>query len=550
MNYAFLLLFLCQSGFPQDNSIVVQVDATDKGKPLKHVWQYFGYDECNYTTTPEAVDLAQTVVDMNQERVYLRSHFLLNNGDGKAALKWGSTNVYQENQQGEPIYSWQIMDDIMDTVVGAGALPLVEIGFMPRDLSSRPEPYRNSDIYRLDGGCFYAPKDYNKWADLIRVWAQHSKQRYPDVEQTWLWELWNEPNIGYFHGTLEEYIKLFDHTEYALHEVLPKAILGGPHTAGVGGDYLRNFLTHCAKGINSITGEKGTRLDYIGFHAKGGVRLSDGHVQMNLGNQLRQHRDGFSIVGGFMEFKTTPIIIGEADPDGCAACPSSRFPERGYRNVSAYAAYEVAMMKHTLDLAEQENVNLQGIVTWAWMFDGQPWFDGFRSLATNGVHKPVLNGFKMLGMLQGNRIPLYSSGAAGLDAILDGQLRNRADIDGFATGTPYKAQVVLWNYHDNLVESSPANIKLEIKYPDHKARKARIVHYRVDELHSNAYDVWLKMGSPQDPTPSQIQALKEAGHLEALEPIRFIPIVGGRLNLSFKLPRFAVSLIEVEWITP
>ncbi|MBN1818572.1 MAG: hypothetical protein JW828_14510 [Sedimentisphaerales bacterium] len=526
---------------------MIQVDGSAEGKPFQHVWQYFGYDECNYTTSPDAMDLAQAVVDMNREQVYLRSHFLLNSGDGKASLKWGSSNIYRENEQGEPIYSWEIMDGIMDAVVGCGALPLVEIGFMPKDLSSRPEPYRNSDTYKLDGGCFYPPNDYEKWAELIRTWARHSKQRYPDVEQTWLWELWNEPNIAYFHGTLQDYIKLYDSTERALHEVLPKAMLGGPHTAGVGGDYLRGFLTHCARGVNAVTGKKGTRLDYIGFHAKGGVRLSDGHVQMNLGNQLKQHRDGFAMIADFPEFKTTPIIIGEADPDGCAACPSSRFPEHGYRNVSAYAAYEVAMMKHTLDLAERENVNLQGVVTWAWMFDRQPWFAGFRSLATNGVHKPVLNGFKMLGMLQGDRIPLHSSGAAGLDAILAGQLRRHGDIDGLATRTPCKVQIVLWNYHDNLIQGNPENIELHVKCPDSKNKKARLVHYRVDEDRSNAYSAWLKMGSPRDPTSEQIQILKEAGQLEILEPIRFIPVRNGQLNVSFELPRFAVSLIEMEW---
>ena len=100
------------------------------------------------------------------------------------------------------------MDGVMDAITGAGAFPLVEIGFMPHDLSIHPDPYQNSGVYLLDGGCFYPPTDYSKWADLIRAWANHASGRYPDVGATWLWELWNEPDIGYWNGTFDEYAQL------------------------------------------------------------------------------------------------------------------------------------------------------------------------------------------------------------------------------------------------------------------------------------------------------------------------------------------------------
>jgi xylan 1,4-beta-xylosidase len=437
----------------------VYVDATRRGEPLKHVWSYYGYDECNYTTTADCVALMNTVAEINAEPVYLRQHFLLNSGAGAADLKWGSTNVYRENERGDPVYSWDLMDGIMDAVVASGCRPLVEIGFMPRDISSRPEPYRNSSTYRLDGGCFYPPKDYDRWAELIRQWVRHSAARYANVEEEWLWELWNEPNIDYWRGAFEEYCRLFDHTERAVHDVLPRAVLGGPHTAGAP-EFLRDFLEHCARGRNHVSGGQGTRLDYIGFHAKGGVSLKDGYVRMNLGNQLRIHRQGFGIVADFPQFRDTPIIIGEADPDGCAGCPSSQFPERAYRNGPAYGAYEAATMKYSLDLAKRQKVNLQGVLTWAFMFDGQPHFEGFRTLATNGLHKPVLNAFKMLGQLTGDEIPLQSDWALGLDTILSASVRARPDINGMAVADERQVKILLWNYHDDLVEAEPASIRL------------------------------------------------------------------------------------------
>lgn len=114
----------------------IDVDATRPGEPMRHVWSFYGYDEANYTTTPDGIALMHTVAAINPEPVYLRKHFLLNNGDGRPALKWGSTNVYTEDEQGNPVYSWDIMDAIMDAVVDAGCRPLVEIGFMPEALTS------------------------------------------------------------------------------------------------------------------------------------------------------------------------------------------------------------------------------------------------------------------------------------------------------------------------------------------------------------------------------------------------------------------------------
>jgi xylan 1,4-beta-xylosidase len=540
-----ILAVLAQVAWAQPQTVSIHVDARNRGRPLKHVWSHYGYDECNYTTAPDCVSLMETVARINASPVYLRQHFLLNSGDGTAALKWGSTNAYSEDETGRAVYSWEIMDGIVDAVVASGCRPLVEIGFMPEALSSRPEPYRNSDTYRLDGGCFYPPDDYDRWAELIRQWVRHSAARYPNVEAEWLWELWNEPNIDYWHGKFEEYCKLFDTTEKAVHEVLPKAVLGGPHTAGAP-EFLRDFLEHCAGGTNYLSGAKGTRLDYIGFHAKGGVALRDGHVRMNLGNQLRIHRSGFGIVADFPQYRQTPIIIGEADPDGCAGCPSSQFPEGGYRNVPAYGAYEVATMKYSLDLARRQGVNLRGVLTWAFMFDGQRYFEGFRALSTNGIHKPVLNAFKMLGQLTGDEIPLLSDGALGLDEILSRSARTKPDINGMAVASERQVKVLLWNYHDVLTEADPASIRLIVTTPDEWTGKTRLTHYRIDETHSNAYTKWIELGRPQDPDSDALAQLKAAMQLETLEPARSIDITDGQAALEFALPRFGLSLIVLE----
>jgi xylan 1,4-beta-xylosidase len=532
--------------------ILIAVDASTPAAPLRPVWPFFGFDECNFAVSPEARKLMRTLASSQRDTVFLRSHFLLNTGNGVPALKWGSTNAYTEDYAGTPVYDWTLMDGIMDSITGSGCLPLVEIGFMPKALSVRPEPYQHVYPPAQWAGWAYPPKDHAKWAGLIRAWAAHSRQRYgADAEDRWLWELWNEPDIFYWQGSFEDYCRLFDHTENALHAVLPRAALGGPHSTGPAwpkaGAFLKRFLEHCARGVNAATGTTGTRLDYVGFHSKGSTRLVDDWPRMNLGLNLDSNRTGFGIVAGFPEYKNTPIIIGECDPEGLAALSSTVHPANGYRNGSAYAAYEAALMKHTLDLAERTGVNLKGVLTWAFMFDGKAYFEGYRTLSTNGLAKPVLNVFKMLGQLEGNRVPLTSGGALGVDAIIRDRVVAAPDIDGLAASTGETTRVLLWNYHDDIKPAGPAAVRLEIQAPPGAGPRARLAHYRIDDSHSNAFTRWLEMGSPQKPTGAQIVELEKAAELGLLSPELECDVTNGRLALDFELPRHGVSLIEVRW---
>src|SRR3954453_13735446 len=89
-------------------TVDVSVDATAEGTPLERVWPFYGYDEINYTTLPEGKALLGTLAAAHTAPVRVRSHFLLNTGDGTPALKWGSTNVYTEDATSSPLYSWTL----------------------------------------------------------------------------------------------------------------------------------------------------------------------------------------------------------------------------------------------------------------------------------------------------------------------------------------------------------------------------------------------------------------------------------------------------------
>jgi xylan 1,4-beta-xylosidase len=534
------------AGRAQAQSVAISVDATAPGAPIPHIWDFHGFDEVNYSTSAEGRALLNTLGQIDPTPPHIRMHFLLNTGDGTPALKWGSTNVYTEDAAGNPVYSWTITDQIMDAVTGAGGLSFTEIAFMPQALSPHPTPYQNSSTYASDSGSFYPPSDYANWGDLISTWARHLNSRYPNVAQSWLWELWNEPDLSYFHGTAAEYEKLYDYTEAALHQVIPTAKLGGPAVASSGSSLLSSFLQHCANGTNAVTGKTGTRLDLVSFHAKGGATIVNGHVEMNMGQQLSLHRTGFSAVAAVPAFKQLPIYVSEADPDGCAACPVSSTPADAYRLYPAYGAYVIEMSKRTLDLASSMGVNIAGLITWAFTFPGTPYFAGYRALGTNGIELPVLGAFRLLGGLNGARLPVTSSGAATLASILANSVRGAADVDGMATLDGDKVEILVWNYHDDLVTATPATVNLTVKMPASFGPTVSMTHLRVDEQHGDAYTVWTSQGSPNTPSAVQIQAMQAGMLPAALGAPQSLPVAGGTATISFALPRSGMSLLTLS----
>ena len=536
-------------------AVTISVDAADRRGPMTPMWAWFGYDEPNYTYMKDGTKLLSELAALSPVPVYVRAHNLLTTGDGTPALKWGSTNAYTEDANGRPRYDWTIVDRIIDTYVQRKMKPLVEIGFMPEALSTKPQPYKHdwkpgAPYNRIYTGWTYPPKDYDKWRDLVSEWVRHSVSRYGKAEvESWYWEVWNEPDIGYWSGTPEEFRKLYDYAADGVKRVLPTARVGGPHITGPNGarpqQLLREFLEHCLRGTNYATGRTGSPLDFIAFHAKGAPRVVDGHVRMGISNHLRAISNGFQIVASYPELKSTPIVIGESDPEGCAACSVATNPENAYRNGTMYSSYTAAQLARTYQLADLHGVNLLGSVTWAFEFEDQPYFAGFRDLATNGIDKPVLNVFRMLGMMRGDRLATTSTSAAPVEAIRDAGVRGAADVNAIATRSGRNLAILLWNYHDDDLPAPPADIALTIA----NAADGRplLTHYRIDDRHSNSYAAWQRMGSPAAPTEAQYRQLESHGRLQRLEAPRRLRTEKGRLTIDLQLPRQGVSLLTMVY---
>jgi xylan 1,4-beta-xylosidase len=538
------------SAFP----VAITVDAADVRDELKPIYRFFGGDEPNYTTMKDGRKLLCDIGALGEPQEYFRTHNLLNTGDGTPALKWGSTNAYTEDASGRPVYDWTILDRIFDATLAAGVKPYAQIGFMPQALSTQPEPYQHQwrpgfpyqEIYT---GWAYPPKDYAKWAELVYQWVRHCVDRYGAAEvEKWYWEVWNEPNIGYWKGTPAEFRRLHDYAIDAVRRALPTARVGGPDTAGDGGKFMEEFLEHCLRGTNHATGKIGTPLDFIAFHAKGTTPVfRDGHVRMGIGGQLKTIDAGFARIARYPELKGKPVILGESDPDGCAACQGAHL---GYRNGTLYSSYTAASFARKHLLAEKHGVNFEGATTWAFEFEDQPYFAGFRALASNGLTLPVFNVHRMMARMSGRRVETRSSADAGLEAIIAAGVRAAPDVAALASLDPARRQlaVLVWHYHDDDVPGADAAVTLTCAGLPLSLATARVTHTRVDELHSNAYALWKSLGAPVAPSRPQYAQLAAASQLAPLAGAApSVSVSDGRASLAFTLPRQAVSLVILAW---
>jgi xylan 1,4-beta-xylosidase len=268
---------------------------------------------------------------------------------------------------------------------------------------------------------------------------------------------------------------------------------------------------------------------------------------MGISSQLRTINSGFGIIASYPELKSKPIIIGESDPDGCAACTAQLSPQNGYRNGVLYASYTAASFGREQEIADRNGVNLEGALTWAFEFENQPIFAGFRVMATNGITLPVFNVFRMMGKMSGNRVTVDSSGEVPLDQIIRTGVRTTPDVTALAAINGNKLYVFTWHYHDDDLPGPDAAISMALKGLPPQAQKLQFEQYRIDNDHSNAFTAWKKMGSPANPTPEQYAQLEKASQLESMGAAESVNATGGAASIQLKLPRQGVSLLVFSW---
>ena len=576
----------------------IEVDADRSLGELPRPWTTIGYDELNWSYTPRGKRALRAFAQFAERPYHVRAHNLLTSGRGFSWPHWGSGNVYHEDAAGSPYYDWTTVDLVFDAYREVGFKPLVELGFTPRALvpegtelpfTRSPSQYGTYEAYEWS----LPPKDFGKWEELMFQLARHCVERYGAEEVgTWYWELWNEPDISYWRGTVEQYCELYDRTVAGLSRALPSILVGGPSVTGGARamPFMEAFLAHCV--------ERGTRLDFITFHTKGSAfgrsyaPLSDDGARFEWGaneetkgrvprkspsrkKMLTEIRAHLRAAAKYPQLRGVPCIVDECDP--CVPAHFSRYddPNFGFRNTSYYPAVMASVFKRLMDLNESlpDAPDVTLATSWAFYFEGERYFEGFREFFTaENVELPVLNGYRLLGRLGSQRLHLTSdatwdiarldelpgpAAAGGPSFDASGATASRADapdapsladqeVDGLAAREGDAIAVALWFHADDQYASvAPASVTVALRNLPFDAADAEVRHWRIDEAHSNAHAVWQEMGRPQDPTPEQLAALKARQGLEEGEALR-ITTEGGGAQIELRLPLHALSLLEIR----
>ena len=492
-----------------NKKVNIQVDASKRCGTQEHLWRWIGYDECNYTYIPEGKELLRKFAALGDAPYYFRTHFMFCTGNCHGTYKFGSTNIYWEDPEGNPVYDFTYYDKIMDSYMEAGHKPFVELGFMPQALVD--EKYLlpkegNWDRYNQykDVGWTCPPKDYEKWGNFIKALISHLLERYGEEEvKTWYFELWNEPDIFYWNGTIAEYCKLY-------------------HVKGGGFP----FEMHAPKAVPSV--ERLVQLTKIGLD-----------IICECGYQGLE------------------VVLSEADPDGWAAGGVYDKANMIFRNTEYYATYVASTYEKIEQLCHEYRMAVRPLA-WAFMFPGERCFEGTRTFTTQGIDKAVFNLFKIYGSLGDTKLAFSSDGAETMEQVQEQFAKmadmtkpytgegEETDVSGFAVeGKNGETQIVIYSHNNDRDEHSESTVTLTVEGLSGK-ETVECIHYRIDGEHSNPYAEWKRQGEPLFPEGEQYEAIKKRDGLEKLTEDTVLSVKDGAATLTFTMPAHAVSFVVLK----
>src|SRR5262249_25518281 len=224
---ALILLLAPLSAYAQDSIIV---DGSAPAHSFPHFWeQMFGSGRAVLSLRDDYRKDLRAVKQATDFK-YVRFHAIFHDEVG----------LYDENEQGTPIYNFSYVDQIYDGLLANGVRPFVELSFMPKKLASKE--ILQAFWYKPNVS---PPKDWNRWDDLITQFTKHLIERYGiDEVSQWYFEVWNEPNLDFWGGEPRQatYWQLYDHSARALKAVNPKLRVGGPTTAQAA--WVDAFIKH------------------------------------------------------------------------------------------------------------------------------------------------------------------------------------------------------------------------------------------------------------------------------------------------------------------
>ena len=468
---------------------IISIDAAAPSHGFPHYWeQMFGSGRAILTLRHSWRSDLRAVKQITGLQ-YVRFHAIFHDEVG----------VYDEDNQGRPVYNFSYVDQIYDGLLAQGVRPFVEISFMPRKLAARQDLH--AFWYKQNVA---PPKDYAKWDDLVTQFVKHLVNRYGINEVAlWYFEVWNEPNIDFWTGVpaQETYFELYDHTARDLKAVSQRLRVGGPSTAQAA--WVDSMIQHAVK--------TNVPLDFVSAHVYGNDKASD--VFKTNENIPRDEMVCRAVKMVHDQIKASPrpdipLIWSEFN-----AAYDNQVDVTDSIYMGPYMATTISQcdgLTQTMSYWALSDVfEEQGVVK-------QPFYGGFGLIAAGGVPKPAFYAFELLHSLGDRRIDNGSRDVL-VTKAKDGSL-----------------VIATWNLVNPGDKGAPKTVRLDFKgiSPGAVASISR-----VDEQHGDILAVYDKMGNPRYPSQAQIRQLQQESKLPAPDQKR---LMNGRLTLDMPVNGLAV----------
>jgi xylan 1,4-beta-xylosidase len=489
---ASLLLVMLPSTALAQTAETIVIDGSAPAHAFPHFWeQMFGSGRGILSLRENYREDLRSVRQITDFQ-YVRFHAIFHDEVG----------VYDEDQQGQPVFNFSYVDQIYDGLLANGVRPFVELSFMPNKLADKP--ILQAFWYKPDVA---PPKDWAKWDNLIAQFTKHLIDRYGiDEVSQWYFEVWNEPNLDFWGGDPKQatYWDLYDHTARAVKAVSPRLRIGGPATAQAA--WVDAFIQHCA--ANHVP------VDFVSTHV--------------YGNDLA--KDVFGIDENIPRDKMVCRAVKKVhDQIAASAMPNlpliwSEFNASYFNEPTVTdASYMGPWLADTVRQCDGL-VDMMSYWTFSDVFEEQgvvktPFYGGFGLLAEDGIPKPAFNAFKILHRLGEQRIDVNSDSAL-LTRNKDGSL-----------------VLAVWNYAPPDHAGAAKTVTLHFQGGHYK----RAFVSAVDPDHGDVHSIYEKMGSPRYPSQAQIQQLKRAAEIP---PAAERNLKGGELTLT--LPSYGLAVVEVK----
>ncbi|MFP4661683.1 MAG: GH39 family glycosyl hydrolase [Halanaerobiales bacterium] len=418
----------------------------------------------------------------------------------------GIYREYEADGETKIFYNFTYLDRIIDSYLENDIRPFLELGFMPEKLKTGDQT-----VFYWKGNVT-PPVSYEKWAELITATFDHLIERYGREEVvTWPVEVWNEPNIPFWAGTMEEYFKLYDYAAVAVKKVDSHIQVGGPSICGVETEkWLRGFFEHCI--------ENESPLDFITRHCytanwpenKGQFTYHTLNHPTYMIEELKETRD---IMNDYTEIADMPLHITEFNSSYVPTCP--------VHDTDFHAAYIARILSEAGEYADSYSYWTFSDVFEEKDIPASVFHGGFGLLALNSIKKPTFYTFEFFSKA-GNEL-LYR------------------DENLIVTRKDDRYVIIAWNWH-NMRDGKATDETYSIVLPS-LTEQCIIVKKEVGGKCANPLQTWSNLGKPRILNQEQLEIIKASA--EPLQTSEKLFAQDGNYLVELNIPCNQLCMLEI-----